>query len=166
MAKSGKRAQGSPATVAKKREEKLARAQNRRRRRLALAAGIAVLVLTGAAFAIGGLNRAERRARDLSLIGRGVPAVVQVHDTTCPICSELRANVKRIENEFDDGDLLIRVADIRDDEGLAFAARHTAQRRVTLLFLDAEGRLVDTQTGVQESDALRRMFALHAAGDL
>jgi len=166
MAKSGKRAHGFPSTIAKKRDEKQKRAQGRRRNQALLAGAIAALVLTGVGFAVGGLNRAERRVRDLSLIGNGVPAVVQVHDTTCPICSELRANVKRIEREFDDDELLIRIADIHDDDGLAFAARHTAERRVTLLFLDGEGGLVDTQTGVQEPDALRRVFALHAAGDL
>jgi hypothetical protein len=107
------------------------------------------------------MNEGDRRVHDLTPVGGGVPAVVQVHDITCPICSELRANVASIEDEFSEDDLLIRVADIATDEGLAFARRYTANRRVTLLYFDGEGNLVDERVGLRTPDELRREFSQH-----
>ncbi|MFW5827375.1 MAG: hypothetical protein ACOCU4_04750, partial [Alkalispirochaeta sp.] len=99
---------------------------------------------------------------DLTAVGTGVPAVVQVHDITCPVCSELRANVESIEDEFSDEDLLIRVADVATDEGLAFARQHTANRRVTLLFLDGDGTLVEERVGMRSAQDLREAFRAHS----
>lgn len=157
---------GSHETRARKRAQKAERAKRRRRKRAAIWIGAAVVVVlaTGVAFAIG--NRRERELHDLSAVGRGVPAVVQVHDVTCPICTELKANVLRAQRGFSEDELVIRVADIATAEGLAFAARHTLERRRTLLFLDSNGELVDVQSGLQEVGALRRTFERHSAGNL
>lgn len=160
------RPSGSPETLARKREERGIRAVHRRRKRYALA-GAVTLFLFAAVGALGFAGtRSERRARDLARIGNGIPAVVQVHDTTCPFCSELRANIREIEEHFSDDVLLIRVADVHTEEGLTFARQYTTQRRVTLLFLDGAGELVDVQVGVQEPDALQRSFNRHARGEL
>ncbi len=164
MAKSKKNAPpGSPETRKQKREEKASRARRKRRNRAMLLVGVVLLVLAaGGALAFASNQRAER-ARDLSLIGSGTPAVVQVHDHTCPVCTELRGNVQRVQDEFRDEELLIRVADIHTDQGLAFAARYTSARRATLLYIDGKGELVRSQSGAQGIDALRRAFANHAA---
>ena len=167
MSKSGKsKASGSPAAQARKRQEKAQRARRRKRVRVLSAAAVGVLLLIAGATAIFAYSRGQEQARDLSAVGRGVPAVVQVHDATCPVCTELRGNVSEIEGEFDDDELLIRVADVHADEGLAFAARYTTARRATLLFIDGDGELVDVQTGAQDVATLRRSFALHADGEL
>ena len=100
--------------------------------------------------------------RDLSNVGRGVPSIVQVHDVQCPVCSELRRNVERVARDFSDEDLVIRIADIRSDDGLAFASRHTTARCTTLLFIDGEGELVDIRSGLQSEESLRRDFEEHA----
>jgi hypothetical protein len=125
------------------------------------------VVLTGAVIAVLGLVALQRgraeRLHDLDIVGRGVPAVVQVHDITCPVCSELRANVRSIEDEFDEESLVIRVADVATAEGLAFARRYTDQRRVTLLYFDGDGDLVDVQSGLQTPGELRLSFSAHAA---
>lgn len=157
---------GSPATLARKKAEKADRLAKRRRNRILLAVAAVVVVAAVLGLIFGLMDSRERAVRDLSAIGKGVPAVVQVHDTTCPICTELRRTVGGIQGEFSDEDLLIRVADVHTEEGLAFAARYTAERRVTLLYLDGNGELVTIQSGARDADALRRDFRLHAAGEL
>lgn len=157
---------GSPENQARKREERKAQARKKRRKRLLMALSIVALTAVAAGAGITLFNRRAEAVRDISAVGQGVPAVVQVHDNTCPICTELRSTVARIEGEFADDNLLIRVADIHTDEGLAFAARYTSARRATLLFIDGRGNLVAEQSGAQAADVLRRNFELHAAGEL
>lgn len=158
---SGGRSSGSPITRERQREEQKlkARAQHRRR---AIFAVTAVVLGVGAVAAVIAMTDGGGDSHDLSSVGTGVPAVVQVHDITCPVCSELRANVESIEDEFDDSELLIRVADIATDEGLAFARQHTANRRVTLLFLDGQGNLVDERVGLRSPEELREVFSEHS----
>lgn len=159
------RTSGGPQTQARKREAKQDRAKRRVRLRVGVSIGIAAVLLAGVAVVIAANNRNGQSLYDLSAVGNGVPAVVHVHDHTCPVCRDLRTNVSRIENEFTDDVLVIRVADLHTDEGRAFALRYGAGFR-TLLFFDADGGLVTSQTGVQESAVLRRVFARHAAGEL
>ena len=130
-----------------------------------MSVGIAAVLLSGVVVVISANNRSAQSLYDLSAVGNGVPAVVHVHDHACPVCRDLRTNVSRIEDEFTDDVLVIRVADLHTDAGRAFALRYGAGFR-TLLFFDADGSLVTSQTGVQESAVLRRVFARHAAGEL
>jgi hypothetical protein len=74
--------------------------------------------------------------------------------------------VERIEGDFADEQLLIRVADVHSEEGLAFAGRYTEARRATLLYIDGEGNLVSEVSGAQGEATLRRTFESHAAGEL
>lgn len=164
--KKGRKGPGSPARRAQQQEERRRKARAKRRKRLLTAAGTVALVVVLAGAAVTIFNRRAEAVRDLAAVGRGVPAVVQVHDNTCPVCTELRSTIARFEGEFSDEELLIRVADIHTDEGLEFAARYTAARRATLLFIDGEGNLVAEQQGAQEAAVLRRNFDRHAAGEL
>jgi hypothetical protein len=160
------KAQGSPETRARKSEEKQQRKARRRRNRTVAIGAVGALVVLATGAGLYMYNRGEDQVRDLSAVGRGVPAVVQVHDATCPICSELRANVERIDHGFSEDELLIRVADVHTDAGVEFAARYTTARRATLLFIDGDGELVDVHTGALEPADLELLFARHAAGDL
>jgi hypothetical protein len=135
----------------------------RRRNQLAVVVIVAVVLAVGVVATIAAAERSEEQLRDLTAVGRGVPAIVQVHDTTCPVCSQLRANIERIEDEFSDDELVIRVADVHSDDGLRFVGRYTSQRRVTLLFFDGDGELTDIQTGLQPVSQLRDAFEAHAA---
>jgi hypothetical protein len=128
------------------------------------AIGLAIALL--AAGVLYAADRSEANMRDLSVVGSGVPTVVQVHDSNCPFCNELRANVRRASRAFSNEDLLIRMADIYSESGRAFASRYTGERRVTLLFFDGAGELVEVQSGVQEVSDLRTVFAQHASGEL
>ncbi|MEX2443025.1 MAG: hypothetical protein WD492_05445 [Alkalispirochaeta sp.] len=158
----GKYTPGSPIERQRQRGEKKQRTRARRRRRTMVGVVVALLGVGAVATVIAVANGEDRRARDLSLVGTGVPAVVQVHDITCPVCTELRANVESIEGEFSDDELVIRVADIATDEGLTFARQHTSNRRVTLLFLDGDGDLVDEQVGLRSPQELREVFVEHS----
>jgi hypothetical protein len=151
---------------ARKREEKAQRAQKRRRARILRSAALALLIALVGGGVLYALNQRANEVYDLSRIGRGTPAVVQVHDITCPVCTELRGNVERIQDEFADNDLLIRVADVDDEAGVAFAARYTDARRATLLFLDGDGELVQEYQGALSTGELRELFSLHAEGGL
>ncbi len=161
-ASSGKHSSGSPITRERQRDAHKQRARARRRRRVVFAGAAVVLGIGTVVAVIAVANGRGTRSHDLSSVGTGVPAVVQVHDITCPVCSELRANVESIEDEFSDEELVIRVADIATDEGLAFARQHTTNRRVTLLFLDGDGTLVDERVGLRSSQELREAFIAHS----
>ena len=153
---------GSPANREKQREEKAQRAKHRKRIRALRGALIAAAVLAVGGGALFALNMREEKVLDLSVVGTGTPAVVQVHDITCPVCTELRRNVERISGDYSDRELLIRVADVATEEGLAFAAGYTAARRATLLFIDGDGELIDEHSGALTPADLRILFDRHA----
>jgi hypothetical protein len=157
--------QGSP----RKREEQreLSKVREKRKRTLSVVkiGGVALVLLVGTAFALSAVNERLENAYDLSVVGGGVPVVVQVHDPACPYCVELRGNVESLKGEYQEDELLIRFAELGSQEGADFARRYGADR-VTLLFFDAEGELRASQTGVQSPNQLRRTFTRHAAGDI
>jgi hypothetical protein len=153
-----KKASGSPQTHERKRQEKAERAARRRRTRLIQAGGVVAVAAAVIVVLTAMTNRREALVQDLSQIGNGVPAVVQVWDITCPICNENRANVERIDQDYSDDELLIRVADMRNDDAVRFAARYTDRRRQTMLFFDGSGELTDIVTGGIEVDTLRSLF--------
>lgn len=136
------------------------KAQKRTRTRLMIGGGLLAIVL-----AVGSLVTVQqlqaRSLRDLSVIGSGTATVVQIHDRTCPICTSLLNSVQAVRRDFDDDELLVRVAELHTEAGAAFARRYDAGR-VTLLYFDAQGNLVDRQSGDQHPDVLRERFARHA----
>ncbi len=93
---------------------------------------------------------------DLSAVGNGTPAVVQIHDPNCGLCRRLRRNVAAIEDEFDER-IQFRIADIRTAKG-ASLARHHKVPHVTLLLFDGDGRLANVLHGVQSANELRPAF--------
>lgn len=164
--KKGRQEPGSPENREKKRQERRNQARSKRRKRVILSVAIVALVAVAAGAAVTVYERQEEAVRDLSAVGQGIPAIVQVHDHTCPVCVELKATVDRIEGDFSEERLLIRIADVHTEEGLSFASRYTEARRATLLYIDGEGNLVTEVSGAQGEAALRRTFASHAAGEL
>lgn len=94
---------------------------------------------------------------DLSVIGKGVPVVVQVYDSDCSTCVALRANIVQIENEFGSDALQIKVADLKTQPGRIFAATYGVSY-TTLVFFDPEGTVLEVQSGVQSAEILRQTF--------
>ncbi len=109
--------------------------------------------------------RAGLREEDLSQIGNGIPAVVQIHDPQCPQCRALQRETRDALAAFDGSELQYLIANIRSDEGRRFAATHGVGH-VTLLLFDGDGEHRDTLVGRNTAEHLERAFRrhLHAPG--
>jgi hypothetical protein len=98
-------------------------------------------------------------SHDLSVVGKGIPAIVQIHDTSCALCNQLRSNTDSAIKPFGDR-LLYRIADISTPEGRRLQRRHDVPH-VTLLLFDGEGKLRNVLTGVKSDEVLQRAFEIH-----
>ena len=114
----------------------------------------------GAGYWATGSFRAYAAEHDLGRVGQGSPVIVQVHDPQCPVCTALQKQTRAALDDFDDCGLVYLVADIKTQEGAAFAARYGVPH-VTLLLFDGFGELVTTVRGMHSSDQLGAMFAQH-----
>ena len=90
--------------------------------------------------------------RDLSVIGTGIPTLIQVHDESCPNCRQLLSSVKAVIHEFPD--LQFKIADLKSHKGSKFATRHQAHK-VTLIYFDAHGKKIDVVSGLQTKNEVR-----------
>ena len=120
---------------------------------------ITLLMLSGAGAGLAALKKNYDIEHDLSVIGQGIPTVVQVHDPGCQLCQRLRNNANTAMRGLDDV-LLYRIADITTRAGHALQRRHDVPH-VTLLLFDGEGELRNVLKGVRDSDSLRRAFRFH-----
>ena len=99
---------------------------------------------------------------DLTRVGNGDLAIVQIHDPQCPTCTALQKQTRRALRDFDDCGMTYLVADIKTPEGAAFARRYNAPH-VTLLLFDGAGELQRRVQGLQQAAALAEVFAAHKA---
>ncbi len=99
---------------------------------------------------------------DLSRIGNGIPAVVQIHDPGCPLCRELQRQTREALAAFDESELQYIVADIKTGKGRELAAAHGVQH-VTLVLFDGQGRRLDILAGSNTADFLEDAFRRHLA---
>lgn len=97
---------------------------------------------------------------DLTKVGQGIPAVVQVHDPQCPMCQTLQRQARRALRSFEDDELRYLVANITSPDGLEFASRYGVPH-VTLLLFDPEGELIEVLRGPNNADTLRTAFGNH-----
>lgn len=100
--------------------------------------------------------------RDLTQLGQGIPAIVQVHDPQCPVCNALQREARAALKDIGSDQLDYRVADIKTNDGIAFAARYGASHSTLLLF-DSAGDLSARLVGPSDRDTLARAFASHLA---
>lgn len=130
------------------------------RRSVLLYGGAAVLVAGGAgtAFAVDFMSKLEEQ--DLSAIGNGTPAVVQIHDPACPDCALLQRAARKALRSFDGAALNYRVAYLNTEEGSRFSGAQGLSR-VTLALFDGAGERVHTIQGVRDAAFLRESIALH-----
>ena len=98
----------------------------------------------------------HHRLYDLSVIGNGTPTVVQVHDSTCPKCRQLKANLEAVKHEFKG--VQFRTAPLNENEG-AELARKYGVGKVTLLVFDGDGELIDKLQGIYPEEQLRKEFS-------
>ncbi|MDA8586228.1 hypothetical protein N9L47_08115 [Rhodobacteraceae bacterium] len=95
--------------------------------------------------------------QDLSRVGQGKPAIVQIHDPQCALCTELQRQARKALKEIDDEDLLYLVASTRTDDGAAFA-NALGLSHVTLVLMNADGQVESVLEGVRQSDELKGHF--------
>lgn len=110
----------------------------------------------GAAWAVSSFNRSVEE-RDLSRLGQGVPAIVQVHDPQCPICNALQRETRKALSEMEGAQPVYLIADITQTSGAVFAQVQGVPH-VTLLLFDAAGNRVETLSGSRTEDQLLPAF--------
>ncbi|WP_415921145.1 hypothetical protein [Tateyamaria sp. SN6-1] len=132
-------------------------------RRTVLSGGAAgAVLLAGGGFWAASSFRTYAAEHDLTRVGQGDPAIVQIHDPQCPTCTALQKQTRRALRDFDDCGLTYLVADIKTPDGAAFARRFNVPH-VTLLLFDGEGTLTRTIQGLQQAPQLAEAFAAHKA---
>lgn len=161
-------AKQSKTNARKKRQAEVAEAsapKGMSRRGVLRLAGFGV-VGAGVAAAVGyagvGMYAQYMQEHDLAQIGKGKPAVVQVHDPKCPTCTALQRQTRAAMKQFGECDLLYLVADITQPEGQVFARRHNVPH-VTLVLLDAQGQAVQVLSGMRQRAELEPILAAHFA---
>ncbi len=123
-----------------------------------LAGGIAVLG-AGGWYVIGDVQAGIREA-DLSRIGNGRPAVVQIHDPQCTSCLALQKEARAALDSIDHDRLQYVVANIRQPDGRRLADAHGVGH-VTLLLFDGAGRRREVLQGNYSAAALEEAFRAH-----
>lgn len=123
---------------------------------------LALVALGGAGYAGRGWYLDYAAEHDLSRIGQGKPVVVQVHDPTCTICTALQGETRAALREFGECDMLYLIADIKQDAGFDFQAKHNVPH-VTLVLFDGAGEVQQVLTGMRDSEELKTIFAGHFA---
>ncbi|MEP5761165.1 MAG: hypothetical protein ABJ327_17985 [Litoreibacter sp.] len=123
-----------------------------------------VALLGGAGFYAIKTVRSDLDELDLSQIGNGTPAIVQIHDPSCQLCQSLQRATRDALGEFAPDSLQYRVANIRTSEGATFAARFGVPH-VTLLLFDGQGDMLRVIQGVQEAAFLQTAFEEHLRAD-
>ncbi len=121
---------------------------------------VGVTALGGAGYAGYDMYRDYVFEHDLSRVGQGKPAVVQVHDPQCATCLALQNETRRAMRQFGECDLIYVVADIRQPEGQAFASRHNVPH-VTLVLLDSRGEMTQVLTGFRQRAELEPVLQAH-----
>lgn len=129
-----------------------------RKRRLLLKGAVGLGIFGVAAGSISAHDSRQRELHDLAVVGAGKPVVVQVHDTTCPVCRNLKSRAMKVLS--DQSRILYRIADLSDDEGRELQQKYSVGK-TTLLLFDARGRLLEITVGLKPIEELEALFATH-----
>lgn len=97
---------------------------------------------------------------DLTKVGQGLPAIVQIHDPNCHLCAALQNQTRRALRSYDADSHQFLVANIATEDGGAFAAKHRVPH-VTLVLFDKRGKMTQVVRGPIEQDALENIIAAH-----
>ena len=143
----------------KRKTKKLANKKNNKsksafsfKRRSLFNLGLATILVVPAYAAISAYSKNQELQRDLSVIGQGIPTLIQVHDESCPKCRKLLSSTKAVIDEFPE--LEFKIADLKSKNGTKFALAHQASK-VTLMYFDSRGKKIDVVSGLQTKDEVR-----------
>ncbi len=103
------------------------------------------------------LYQSTSHEHDLTRVGNGTAAVVQIHDPQCQLCLALQKETRQALADLDGDKPGYVIADIRTDKGLSFANKHGV-KHVTLLLFDKAGQLRQVINGQRGSEELRQAF--------
>ncbi len=126
------------------------------KRRLFLTAAVGVVGMGAAAVALSSYEKKRTTLHDLTAIGEGLPVVVQIHDTSCPVCRRLKSRSEAVLGKR--SDVLYRVADIASSEGQAMQKKFGAEK-TTLLLFNGQGKHVNTHVGLASVEELESLFS-------
>ena len=116
--------------------------------------GVGAVVAAGSAKALHAWDVKTKTEHDLTVVGQGKPAVVQIHNTTCPVCRRLKSALSAALG--DRTDVQYRIADMGKPAGRAMAEKYNTPQ-TTLLFFDAEGQQRHSHTGLLDADEITAM---------
>ncbi|MEM7747256.1 MAG: thioredoxin family protein [Pseudomonadota bacterium] len=97
---------------------------------------------------------------DLTRVGNGKPAVVQIHDPQCPRCRALQKEARSALSDLDDPNVQYLVANIKSSSGQSFASKHQVAH-ITLVLFDGQGRRMAVLRGNRSSNELLNSFRVH-----
>ena len=127
-------------------------------RRKLLTRALGFLVIAGVSAAgFSAYKDSWNAERDLSDIGNGIPTIVQIHDSTCPSCRELKSNADMALKSVK-GEIQYRIADVGTARGRNFQIKYDVPH-VTLMLFDGSGKHTKTLTGVYDVEYLARVFS-------
>lgn len=115
------------------------------------------VVLGGGGLWVSSSVRAFAAEHDLTRVGQGKPAIVQIHDPQCAMCTELQREARAALKCYETADLIYLVASIRTEEGSAFAAA-MGLPHVTLVLMDGDGGVSEVLQGVRGRNELKDHF--------
>lgn len=128
------------------------------RRKLMMVVGGLVLAIGGMA-TLHAVDKQRRELHDLTVIGNGAPAIVQVHSPSCSVCRRLKSVTSSAMEDLPG--VNFRLADITTPEGRAFGEKYNLPQ-TTLLLFNAEGEHRHTLRGLvsrdEITDAATRIF--------
>ena len=107
--------------------------------------------------AVAVMNLPRGYSDDLTLIGKGKPAIVLIRDKNAVQTFELMEVMNGIRDQYA-GQVEFLLTDFNTPQGRAFMAANDA-RRVTLVLLDADGKLVKVIYPPQTAESLHQEFA-------
>ncbi len=123
-------------------------------------AAIAIPVLGGVGYYSLTAIQASISEADLTKIGNGKPAIVQIHDPQCALCRTLQGQTRDVLGGHDGDTFEYLVANIKTKKGSDLAVRYSV-RHVTLLLFDPAGQMVGIIRGPISKSNLRGRIAAH-----
>ncbi len=121
---------------------------------------IGAAVIGGAGYYSVNSIQASMNEADLSRIGNGRPAVVQVHDPQCSLCRTLQSQTRDVLADFEDDRYEYLVANIKTQKGSVLASKYGVPH-VTLLLFDPNGKMVQIVRGPTSTASLKNHITVH-----
>ncbi len=123
---------------------------------------IAAAIFGGGSYFAVNTVQASMAEQDMTKIGNGTPAIVQIHDPQCPVCRALQKETRHALRDLEADGFEYLVANIRSKEGSDLANKYFVPH-VTILLFDGKGALRKVLNGPKTSDVLRDEFNAHLA---